>query len=338
MFFYKKYSEHKQPYKFFSPINSIQRKLYVSLSPHSNSIDALSILELSNKKIVTGSSIGTITINTINYSTGTWSQHSKIEKAHNSGITSLIEITNNRLVSSSFDTTIKIWNYFFIHELKLIDKLEVHYGSINKVIPLTNNRFISCSYEENKIKLWNYTNTSYDLIPCSFEKQLMLPNTFVQLKKQKEVIAISCLINCLCFYSLVNPYKKLGDVKGVCANHRNGLIELTNGNIAVSKDDPPCIIIVDPVKFERIICISDNKYILGCGALCKLNDGSFLYAYRESLIQIAFWFKKFDVVFRTLSVEKGMFGNCGLILVNNGKGFVCDHAEEGINMFEVKKI
>ena len=67
-----------------------------------------SITELSDLRIATGDSAGYLTLFTVDYEKEQWTKI-KEEKGHNDCITSLCELSGNRLVSSSYKT-LKVWN------------------------------------------------------------------------------------------------------------------------------------------------------------------------------------------------------------------------------------
>ena len=67
-----------------------------------------SITELSDSRIATGDGAGYLTLFTVDYANEQWTKI-KEEKGHNYGITSLCELSGNRLVSSSYKT-LKVWN------------------------------------------------------------------------------------------------------------------------------------------------------------------------------------------------------------------------------------
>ena len=55
------------------------------------------------------------------------------------------------------------------------------------------------------------------------------------------------------------------------------MIELNDGNIAVSQEKPNRICIIDSIKYEIVYDLRNEEFIKGIGALCKLNCFSFLF-------------------------------------------------------------
>ena len=105
--------------------------------------DVWSIIELSDLRIATGDEDGYITLFTVDYEKEQWTKI-KEEKGHNNGITSLCELSGNRLVSSSWDKTLKVWN-INNNTLTHIKTLKGHNDSVYKVIPLTKDTIASGS-------------------------------------------------------------------------------------------------------------------------------------------------------------------------------------------------
>ena len=67
-----------------------------------------SITELSNSRMVTGDEKGYMRLFAVDANKGEWTKK-KEEKGHDGWIGSLCELSGNRLVSSSYDTTLKVW-------------------------------------------------------------------------------------------------------------------------------------------------------------------------------------------------------------------------------------
>ena len=134
------------------------------------------LLELLNGRIALGCYKGSISLNQMNYKTKEWKILTQKDKAHDDVISSLCELSNKRLISSSLDKTIKIWNVSSNMSMTVIITLTQHKGEIDQVITLTNNRFVSCSYDIETVKLWN--SKTYEQIPIPFEQQ-NVPNSLL---------------------------------------------------------------------------------------------------------------------------------------------------------------
>ena len=132
------------------------------------------LLELLDGRIVMACYGGAISLNHLNYETKEWKVLTQKNKLHDGNIHSLCELSNKRIISSSEDKTIKIWNISSNDEIKLIKKITQHKGEVSKVISLTNNRFASCS-DDCTVK--SRSSENFDLIN-DFEK-LTYPNSLL---------------------------------------------------------------------------------------------------------------------------------------------------------------
>ena len=126
-----------------------------------------SILELLDGRLAVGCGGGAISLNQMNYEIKEWTVLTQRDKAHDAQITSLCELSNKRIVSSSLDKTIKVWNVLSDKDIQLITTLTQHKGEVDKVIALTHNRFASYSNDDGTVKLYN--SETYEQIQIPFE-------------------------------------------------------------------------------------------------------------------------------------------------------------------------
>ena len=112
----------------------------------------MSIIELSNLRIVTGDGKGYLTLFKVDYEKEQWTKITE-KKEHNDGINCLCELRGNRLVSSSNDWTLKVWN-ISNDSLTHIKTLEGHTGYVCMVISSTKDTIASASYD-GTIKIWD---------------------------------------------------------------------------------------------------------------------------------------------------------------------------------------
>ena len=59
----------------------------------------------------------------MNYETKEWKVLTYNDKAHDDLVTSLCELSNKRIISSSLDTTIKVWSVLSNNDIQLIRTL-----------------------------------------------------------------------------------------------------------------------------------------------------------------------------------------------------------------------
>ena len=269
---------------------------------HSSS--AYSPIELSDKRIASGSSDGSISICSINLNNKEWKQDIKKEQAHNQNtIYSLCEISGKRLISISSDM-LKIWN-ISENELTLSKRLDE--GGF-QVISLSRQRFAYSS--ERNVKIRN-ENTFDEIASLSHQGSVY---TIVQLTK-KEVLVSSCWSpNSIDFWDL-NTYKKLHSVQGYYSYFPNHLIELQNGHIAVSEycgSNP--IVIINPDNYSIITKIQVEGYITNYSSICPWKKDSFIYVYGGKFLQISI--SNYSVVYKS-DKECQLNGRCGMISIRN---------------------
>ena len=302
-----------------------------------NDIVSCLLLTSQHKRIITGSKDGSVSVCSVDYTSNTYQQILTKSNAHNDWIYYLNEISNQRLLSCSYDHLIKVWN---IDDLNLITTLTKHTDWVTQVIPLTNNRFASFSYGDQTVKLW--CDLSYEKIPTPFEQQNN-PRALLQLNNKAETLCISCGKDgkgCIYFYNLVPPYNKQGTINGVYTGWRFGMVQLSNGDIALSKWKPtPSIIIVDTVNYIQLAEIIDNEYINkeGPGALCLLGEYSFIYVRQGCLCQIMKGNSNaYEIVFKTKEDEGELIGYGGIMALDNDKYIAVstDNGKNGINVYK----
>ena len=100
----------------------------------------------------------------MNYETKEWKVLTHKDKAHDGIITSLCELSNKRIISASYDTTIKVWSVLSNNDIqpKDIRKAEKAYKFykkfVNEIKDLqTSRRMIKNTINKAKLKLKNET-------------------------------------------------------------------------------------------------------------------------------------------------------------------------------------
>ena len=200
-----------------------------------------SIIQLTDKRIVTGS-INSLLICSVNILNKSWNVDITKESAHNSKINSLCELTNNRLISGSDDELIKIWLYSS-KDLSLIKQISKHKGFIYKIITLTNNIFATCS-QDKTVKLFEHNENYQELLSIKSFSPII---SIINLQKHKQLVIASknSFSSSFSFWD-TDSYVLIHDMNNyyfiTAPSH---MIELPNGNIAVSSNDErkPIVII-----------------------------------------------------------------------------------------------
>ena len=282
-----------------------------------------SLIELSDKRIASGSGDGSLSVCSINLTTKEWKQDIKKDKAHTSTIRSICELEQNRLVSASSDYTIKIWN-IFTNELSLIKTLKDHTGTIAHVIPLSHQRFASSSHDM-KIKIWKSEETYGEITTLKLEGSA---NSMIKLKN-KEILVSTCYSPDYVEFWNLNTYQKQHTIKGYIAVYQNQLIEMQNGYIALSLFPGGKIVVINPVNYSVVKEISDQEYITNHSSLCCWGNDSFIYVYDGKIIQ----FKNDDcsIIFKT-KMENQLFGHHCMITMINENYLIIENKSNGLTI------
>ena len=205
------------------------------------SIYSLTITE--DKRIASGGKDGNISISSYDLNKKTWKRDIHKEKAHDYNVTSLCTLEGNRLLSSSDDCSIKIWKVFET-KIELIKEINEHTRGVNRVIPLSKGRFASCSLIDTVV-IWK-NDTTYECL--STLKHNCSVSSILQLKGKE--ILVSCGYYStpgLSFWNITkNNYTLQHNTEGYGVYRSTHMIELPDGNIALSSyDEPNPIIIFD---------------------------------------------------------------------------------------------
>ena len=284
------------------------------------------ILELQSQTIATGSSDGSLLISKIDFVKKEWIKLFHVPKAHSDSIISLCEIQANIIVSASFDCSVKLW-HLAENNLNLIKILTKFNEYCRKVISLTNNRFaVSC--EDGLIQMWN-SSQPYSL--TNKIKENCGVNSILQLSSNENLIT-SCPGNCTISFWNITLNRKVYLMKKVCAFYPNGMIELSNGNVAISHYDSPYPIkIVDPMRYAVVKEIINENYFPSCSSMCVWDEFSFIYVCNERFCQIST--NDYEIIFKMRKVN-GLDGINGVITIKNGQYLAVINKNKGVNIIE----
>ena len=110
-------------------------------------------------------------------------------------INRICELSHQRLVSCSYDKTIKIWR-IGQRDLSFLSTLTSHTNYVYKSIPLLHNRFASCS-DDKTVRIWNSEHPYQQIATLTHNSNVCY---LLQLKK-KDILVTSCWgsENSLCF-------------------------------------------------------------------------------------------------------------------------------------------
>jgi hypothetical protein len=143
-------------------------------------------------------------------------------------------------------------------------------------------------------------------------KKVISPTSLLNLKNKNNTLVISNRQAYLNFISLIEPYITETTLEGISSLHSNGLIELTNGFIAISSSSmTSCsIVIIDPFKYIKVSEIKDNNYICKCGPLFGLSDNSFVFVCENSFSHISLVDGDYKISYKIKCPVCGVYVKC----------------------------
>ena len=242
-----------------------------------------SLVETEDKRIATGGEDGNISISSYNINEKQWKRDIHHEKAHNKCVTSLCTLVSNRLLSGSFDGSIKLWS-ISNNNIKLIKEIKEHTQTVSCIIPLTKDRFASCSHDTT-VKIWQ-DDTKFKSIQTLKHEDFI--QAILQLKGRE--ILVSCgLFNSpgVTFWEL-NTFNNNKTIPGYGVYKSAHMIELRNGDIALCcRYDTYPIVIIDTLSYQVKKEIQNREFIIQPSSLCVFNRHSFIYVYRGTFLQIS---------------------------------------------------
>ena len=297
--------------------NTLKRTEEIIQSEDLNSA-VLSLTKTEDNRIASGGEDGNISISSYNLNEKKWKRDIYIKDAHKEGsVKSLCTLNNNRLLSGSSDYSIKVWNISDIN-LTLVQELKgKHTNDVTQVIPLSKGRFASCSWD-NTVKVWkDYTYSCLSTLEHDDWIGSILQS------RGKEVL-VSCGDNSstgVTFWDL-NNYTKQHNIEGYSVSCSSHMIELFNGNIAISsKNEPYPIVIIDSNSYQVKKVIQSKELITGCSSLCMFDEYSFIYVYEGTFIKISN--EDFSILYQS---QGGKFkGYKSIISLEGGKYFAIEN-------------
>ena len=269
----------------------------------------ISLIATEDTRIASGSEDGNISISSYDVNKNKWKRDIYKKNAHTGDVYSLCTLKGNRLLSGGGDL-IKVWA-ISTTDITLIKEIKGHTYSILKVISLSNERFASCSVDKT-VRIWKDDDT-YKCI-CILRHSNSI-GSILQLKHKELLVTCG-------FYS--SPGLTFWDISNFTKKHViqrmrtdiNHMIELSNGNIALSyKDDPFPIIIIDGSSYQIVTIIQLEDYIIQNSSLCVVNKHSFIYAHEGTILQIST--KTYSVIFYS-QIER-FHGSLGIVPIEGGK-------------------
>jgi WD40 repeat protein len=163
-------------------------------------------------------------------------------------------------VSGSDDCSIKVWSISDV-ALTLIKEIKEHTSPVRKVIPLSKERFASCS-NDGTVKVWKDDNTYECLSTLRHDDSI---SSILQLRGKEVLVSCGYYSSSkgVSFWNL-NDYTELHTIEGYIVDYPTHMIELSDGNIALSaKDKPYPIVIIDSSSYQvkKMIAVQNNETI-----------------------------------------------------------------------------
>ena len=271
-----------------------------------------SLIETEDKRIASGGEEGNISISSYDINKKTWNRDIHKEKAHNDIIYSLCTLKGNRLLSSSADNSLKIWSISDI-DLIQIKEIKEHANLVWKVIPLSKERFASCSGDWT-VKIWKDDETYKCL---STLKHYGCVRSILQLRGKETLVTCGYYSSTGVSFWDLNTYTRQEVIKGCGIDYSSHMIELSDGNIALSSADK-CfpIVIIDSELYQIKIEFLWKEYIAKYSALYLLNNHSFIYTCEGTFLQISS--DDYSILYQSTGGKfSGYYG--GIISIDKGK-------------------
>ena len=162
-----------------------------------------------------------------------------IENAHNSDISCISILSNNKLISGDYDGNLKLWKQTF-KGFNNIQKGKAHNGKINNLIYINYGKFASTSIKDNFILIWKENNNDerYKII----EKYLFDTGNFciiLNILNDKNTLISSFNDNKIHILEDKNKNNKYKEIKifGEHSKSINKIIQLQTGEIISGSDD-----------------------------------------------------------------------------------------------------
>ena len=276
-----------------------------------------SLIETEDKRIATGSSDGSICISSIIIETNSFNKDIYHKHAHSQCIDSFCILRENRLISGSRDSLLKIWKLLptKLEQLHIINK---HSNWIWKIILLPNNRFASCSWDTT-INIWE-DNNEYKLLSTLHHKGPLV--SMLHLQGKDMLISFGYQVQTGITFWNSKEYVKYRSIVGYGIQQPLNVIEVNDNHIIVcAKTKPHYLVVIDCVSF---IVVKEISVVgIRCNsALYRFNQNSFIYVYRGVLLQISS--ENYNVLFKKFGGKFNGF-YAGIIPFDNGKYLVVEN-------------
>jgi len=325
----------------------------------------LSLIQLKNNKIVAGFIDGFIKI----YNSITFIEEQSI-KIHNNWINSIIQLTNENIVTCSEDKTIKIIFFLneknnndinnnkncfinFFNKIKLIkfnknnnDKkynnfsilhtLKGHKNSVEKIIEFNNtNNIISCS-KDKTIKIWKIkNNNSYSNIYTFNENLLeiwsiLLIKFNILLSINKNILNIN-KENCFIIFYDLKLKKKINSITNVLISENNQAQIFFNNELYIGGFEGVYVIDIDSYIIKNKIIINGKNNWINC--ILNIDKENILFI-SNKLNYILYNINNKNIILVKKKVHK-IYVSTIIKLFNNNKYILSGSKDRYIKLWEI---
>ena len=191
---------------------------------------------------------------------------------HEKGINYITAINNNKILSSSTDSFIKIIkikdNSYLVEQILL-----GHFSAVNKSILLSNNDIASCSWDRT-VRIWtkdNKTNLYFQkIIICVYIE--VIDSIFET--NNKKLITASFIERQLRFWDIYSLDNKITFNNIICNSKSNIFCQINNDILAVCGYYNVGIYLIDIKNYKVVKIINQMKYLVNC--IIILNNNTIL--------------------------------------------------------------
>ena len=180
------------------------------------------------------------------------------------------------------------------------------------VIALSKERFASSS-DDCTVKIWKDDNTHKCI---STLKHNGYVRSIIQLRNKDVLVSCGYKSSTGLSFWNINNYTQQYNIKRYSVYYSSHMIELYNGDIALSSSIKPYPIdFIDSSSYQVKKEIQSKEYIIGESVLCMLNEHSFIYACKGIFLQISS--DDYSILYQS---KEGRFkGFGGVVLIEGGQ-------------------
>lgn len=311
------------------------------------------ITKLSNNRLAGGCKDGAIYMYQVSITSNTFERLLCNSSAHRQGIYVVKEIAPNKMISSSRDSTIKLWDISEPKSMKEIRKFTGHADDVYHVVYVNHNEnvqnLISCSFWDGSLLLWNVNEAQNSKkLYCNKDEP---PRCLVHLKERNYLLVSIAKQtgekgvkegHVDVYNTLPNECKFVRRINNVFTNWRFGMVGVSKDYVFVSMDKPEAkISLIDVEQMKVVDEIKNAKFIEEQGSMVKLKENVALYARKGKFFQLSV--KKQQEKDKTAKIgmdhtkefDPQSFRAGGGIIMFDSKHFVTNSDYEQLTIYEV---